>query len=81
MSGQKRRFHPEGVASLVAVMLAPEGLDEAQYAATVDRTRNRILELADQYYKGHECDFDNTAEKRQRRAYNNLARLDRANLR
>jgi hypothetical protein len=76
-----RRFHPEGVAALVAVMLAPEGVDDEVYAHAVDFVRERVLELADEYYALYPCDFDNSTDRREDRGTNNLAKLSRANLR
>jgi len=75
------RDHPEGVASLIAVMLVPEGTPKEEFEAKVDWYRNRVLELANQYYKVNNCDFDNSADKRPENETQNLAKLNRANLR
>jgi hypothetical protein len=76
----RKRFHPDGVAGLIAVITAPEGLSDQEYNLYVDRTREQILSMAGQYYKVNECDYED-AEKGRLRDRNNLAKLNRANIR
>lgn len=87
-----KRFHPEGVASLVAAILVtgdvsmlPEDGREEHMEAVIDFRRTQVLEMAREYYKVYPCDFDASNElwrsELGRNAANNLARLNRANLR
>ena len=78
----KRRFHPDGVAALVAVMLAPEGASDEDYARTVDHIREQVLQMAGEYYSLFPCDFEDKIDPQKKGTdANNLAKLNRANLR
>lgn len=87
----KQRFHPEGMASLIAAILVTgdvaildEKLQGAAEPAVIDYRRTQVLELAREHYKVYQIDFDNTNElwrgEAARNATNNLAKLNRANL-
>lgn len=92
----KKRFHPEGMASLVAAIVAAEDVrrvketrkttsdqTEAYYRAQVQNRRVRVLELARAWYANNDCDFENSEDWRKtapRNGTNNRAHLDRANL-
>jgi hypothetical protein len=82
-SVQGKKYHPDGMASLIAVILAPTAPDvsKEQFQAEVDRVHDQVLYMAHQFYKINPCDFDNSANRRSGTEVNNLARLDRANLR
>ena len=82
---KRRKLHPDSVAALVAVILAPD--DAARQGKSleecIDRRREQVLKLAQVYYKVNPCDFDNTNEwqtQAQRNGLNNLAKLNRKNL-
>ena len=82
------RMHPEGLAGLIAVIVAPLDVEnvhgpqrKAAYLGAIDNRRSQVLRLADQYYKLHGCDFDNHADLGRTAGQQNLARLNRANLR
>jgi len=75
-----RRMHPDGVAALIAVMLVPSELSGEARDHFLDLTRERVLQLATQYYRINDCDFDNSADRRTS-GVQNLAKLNRANLR
>lgn len=97
------RYHPDGVANLVACILAPEDIERARGRRTyayraaqrreliteqellntaLDARRDQVLRLAREYYRVNPCDYDNSYDRqRQRNAMNNLAKLNRANLR
>lgn len=86
------RFHPDGMASLIAVIVAPVDVENqpvlgvpksVQYQQWVDYRHEQVLGLARQYYKINPCDFDNSFDVKipqQRNAINNRAKLDRRNL-
>jgi len=86
-----KQYHPEGMAALIAVIVAPldvadlpldpSGKKTAMKKA-VDRHRDRVLQMAAQFYKINPCDFDNTVDWhiRQGASANNLAKLDRRNI-
>jgi hypothetical protein len=95
----KRRFHPEGVAALVAAIVAAEDvriqvaraltpptviqIDQA-YRAAVDYRRSQVLRAARVFYRDKPIDFVDPGNWRARAPRNglqNLAKLDRANLR
>jgi hypothetical protein len=87
----QRRYHPEGVASLVAAILVvgdvsslPEEQQAAAEGRVIDFRRTQVLELAREYYKVYPCDFDTTndgdIEPGVRNSRNNLAKLSRNNL-
>jgi len=85
------RMHPEGLAGLIAVIVAPLDVEDvhgpqrkAAYLGAIDTRRSQVLRLAYSYYKLHDCDFDNSADVRGNRVIagqQNLAKLNRANLR
>jgi hypothetical protein len=94
------KFHPEGVASLIAVIVAPEDVEAilaskraAQFKLTkdeairraIDIRRSQILRLARAYYKINPQDYASSNENWRveyaRNGLQNLARLDRKNLR
>ena len=92
MGKVSKRFHPEGMASLVAAILVtgdvaklPEDGRMEHMEKVIDFRRTQVLELAREYYKVNPCDFDATNEtwrqEQPRNATNNLARLNRGNLR
>jgi hypothetical protein len=83
-----RMMHPDGVAALLAVICATDATGEplkgAAYSRAVDSVNSQVLRMAAQYYKVHDCDFDrgtNWKAEAMRNGLNNLAHLDRANLR
>lgn len=82
------RMHPDGMARLVAAILIEEdrkrvvgATDEQILDARVDQ----VLDLAREHYKVYPCDFDVSREGWRldavRNSKNNLAKLNRANLR
>lgn len=91
-----KRFHPEGMASLVAAIVAAEDVRrvkearetttaqrEAYYRVQVQSRRVRVLELARAWYANNPLDFvngDDWRAKAPRNGTNNRAHLDRANL-
>jgi hypothetical protein len=97
------KYHPDGVAALVASIVAPTELEillerrcqggqkplssdeiEDLRAQLLDKWRNRVEELAREHYKVSPCDFDNSSEWQSeypRNGKQNLAKLNRANLR
>jgi hypothetical protein len=84
------KYHPEGVAALIAVIVAPEdvkalkvppSLSNVVLRRAIDRRRDEILRMARQYYKVHDQDYEE-ADPRETNPSggNNRARLDRANI-
>jgi hypothetical protein len=92
----QKRFHPEGLASLVAAIVAfedtrrvrehrstTEAAREEYYRNMVQMRRTRVLELARAWYANNELDFENGDDWRAqapRNGTNNRAHLDRRNL-
>jgi len=83
-----QKLHPDGVAALIAVIVAPEDVRRLKMphsdalSRAIDRRRDEVLRLAAQYYRIHPCDFDNSRDfPQQRNGSQNLAKLDRRNLR
>lgn len=92
----QKRFHPEGMASLVAAIVAfedtrrvrehrstTEATREEYYRNMVQFRRTRVLELARAWYATNPCDFENGDDWRKtapRNGTNNRAHLDRRNL-
>jgi len=83
----KKKYHPEGVANLLAAILCtgdiaklpPEAQTDRIRAKAIDFRRGQVLELARAYYGVNDLDFDNTVDLRDR-GTNNLAKLTRTNL-
>jgi hypothetical protein len=91
-STSKKRFHPDGVARLVAsivayndvegLMLPPRQKVQAYRAAVMIRM-DAALSLARAYYRNNPQDFEDAGDWRSnavRNGTNNLAHLDRASL-
>jgi hypothetical protein len=87
------RFHPDGMASLIAVIVAPEDVKAMPIPRqlnrsdllrlAIDRRHEQVLGLAAQYYKINPCDFDNSVDVQAAvpvNSTNNRAKLDRKNL-
>jgi len=86
-------LHPEGVAALIAVIVADLDIKDLPIAnsdkvqalrAAIERRQRQVLEMAREYYKVYPCLFKNDSEWRThvpRNGANNRAKLDRANLR
>jgi hypothetical protein len=74
------RMHPDGVASLIAAMTVPPKATAEEYAAHCDKVRRQVLTLARSYYRLYPVDFDQAVVRHDHGA-NNLAKLNRANLR
>ena len=88
----KKRYHPDGVARLVAsivayndvtgLMLPPRAKAQAYRAAVMIRM-DAALSLARAYYRNNPQDFEDAGDWRarsQRNGTNNLAHLDRPSL-
>lgn len=82
-----KRMHPDGVAALIAVICATddagEPLKDPAYSNTVNRINETVLRMAAQYYRVYGCDFDRGTDWKKaamRNGLNNLAHLNRANL-
>lgn len=88
------KLHPDGVAALVAAIVAPEDIkglaipDALRVTAlrkALERRQGQVLRMARQYYKVYEPDFDESRQGwrdgYERNGLQNLARLDRPNLR
>jgi hypothetical protein len=85
-------YHPEGVASLVAAILCTGDIAKLPtdvilrerrdlLERAIDFRREQILELAREYYKVYDQDYeDNVPLVEVRNAANNRAKLGRANL-
>lgn len=81
---QRQRMHPDGVAALVAVITAPTNCDNETYSRYVDYARDRVLRMARRYYQVNPQDFQDAGDwmgRKTRNALQNLAKLNRANLR
>lgn len=83
-------MHPEGMARLIAVMLVTGDVEQHPKAAgyedqIIDMRRSQVLSLAREHYKVYPCDFDTSndhdIEEGARNGRNNLAKLNRKNLR
>jgi hypothetical protein len=82
-TGVEMLYHPEGLASLVAVIVAPGDVALGRYSSydrAADVRREQVLYMAAQYYKINPCDFDNHLDLQAGPATNNLAKLNRRNL-
>lgn len=83
------RMHPDGMARLVAAILIEGDREKVHGRATdeqiLDARVDQVLGLAREHYKVYPCDFDVSREgwrlEAVRNAKNNLAKLNRANLR
>ena len=85
-----RRMHPDGMARLIAVVVAPGDVEavglkgsRTAYQRAVEYRMEQVLKLARTYYRHHEQDFvDATGWKAQapKNGLKNLAKLDRRNL-
>lgn len=77
-------YHPEGLASLVAVIVAPGDVEAGRYSSydrAADVRREQVLYMASQYYKINPCDFDNHLDLQTEGSdANNRAKLNRRNL-
>jgi hypothetical protein len=85
-----RRLHPEGVAALIAVIVAAEDVrieaEKSVQAPTVDQRRlaykqavlvrlDQVLRLARKFYRDHPIDFEDPGNWRARKTYNSLQNL------
>jgi hypothetical protein len=85
-----KKLNPEGMASLIAAIVAPLDCERDQrisFEAAVDHRREQVLELANSYYMINDCDFEDVGHRealargaKVRNSQNNLAKLGRANL-
>jgi hypothetical protein len=76
-----KRMHPDGMARLIAVIVAPTDKGPEIYCRAVDAVQDRILVMARQYYTAHDQDFDDaTGWVAPRNGLQNLAKLNRRNL-
>lgn len=87
------RLHPDGVASLIAAIVAEGDVKDLPFTAAakaealkraLERRQRQVLEMAREYYKVFPIDFDASRtgwrERAPKNGLQNLARLDRANL-
>lgn len=84
------RYHPEGVAALIAVIVAPEDVKALKVPVSltnvvlrhaIDRRRDEILAMARQYYKVHDQDYEEAAPRPEMvNGKNNRAKLSRTNV-
>jgi hypothetical protein len=84
------KYHPEGVAALIAVIVAPEDVAKLRVPTSltnvvlrraIDRRRDEILAMARQYYKVHDQDYEEADPRPEMvNGTNNRAKLDRANI-
>lgn len=76
-----KRMHPDGMARLIAVIVAPTDQGTEAYARVVDAVNDRVLQMARRHYKVYPRDFDdNTGWLAPRNGLQNLAKLNRKNL-
>lgn len=84
------KYHPEGVAALIAVIVAPKDVAKLRIPTSltnvvlrraIDRRRDEILAMARQYYKVHDQDYEEADPRPEMvNGTNNRAKLDRANI-